>query len=67
MVPMFYRNANAALLVFDITKRESFESIKVWVNELKKNIQEKIVMFVVGNKIDLPNRQVSTPEMIHQC
>lgn len=64
MVPMFYRNANAALLVFDITKRESFDSIKVWVNELKKNIREKIVMFVVGNKIDLPDRQVSKSKTI---
>ncbi|KAI4467012.1 drab5-related [Holotrichia oblita] len=64
MVPMFYRNANAALLVFDITKRESFESIKVWVKELKKNIQERIVMFVVGNKIDLPDRQVSNEEAL---
>ncbi|GJQ82753.1 hypothetical protein Trydic_g19762 [Trypoxylus dichotomus] len=64
MVPMFYRNANAALLIFDITKRESFESVKLWVNELKKNIPEKIVMFVVGNKIDLPNRQVSNEEAL---
>ncbi|KRT85831.1 ADP ribosylation factor, partial [Oryctes borbonicus] len=64
MVPMFYRNANAALLIFDINKRESFDSIKIWVNELKKNIPEKIVMFVVGNKIDLPNRQVTKDEAL---
>lgn len=36
MVPMFYRNANAALLVFDISNQKSFCDIKCWVHELQK-------------------------------
>lgn len=34
MAPMYYRNANAALLVFDISKYNSFIEIKSWVQEL---------------------------------
>lgn len=63
MAPMFYRNANAALLVFDITSYDSFEKMKGWVQELHRNVDETIVLCVVGNKIDLQNeRKVSRDE-----
>lgn len=59
MTPMYYRHANAALLVFDITQPSTFESIKVWVKELQRNVEESLVICVVGNKIDLAEeRQV---------
>jgi Ras-related protein Rab-21 len=61
MAPMFYRNANAALIVFDITSAQTFESMQGWVLELKKNVDNPMVLCVVGNKIDLAkNRQVKT-------
>jgi GTPase SAR1 family protein len=61
MAPMFYRNANAALIVFDITSVQTFESMQGWVLELKKNVDNPMVLCVVGNKIDLAkNRQVKT-------
>ncbi|CAH0404348.1 unnamed protein product [Chilo suppressalis] len=53
MAPMYYRNANAALLVFDITSVASFNAIKGWVKELQSNVPEEMVMSVVGNKCDL--------------
>lgn len=60
MTPMYYRNANAALLVFDITQPSTFESIQSWVKELQKNVEEHLVICVVGNKIDLhEHRRVS--------
>merc|ERR1719403_350883 len=36
LVPMYYKGAQAALVVYDITDRESFENSKGWVNELQK-------------------------------
>lgn len=36
MAPMYYRNANAALLVFDISTYSTFTEVKVWVKELQK-------------------------------
>ncbi|XP_018568480.1 ras-related protein RHN1 [Anoplophora glabripennis] len=65
MAPMFYRNANAALLIFDITSSSSFESMKGWVQELKRNVDEPMVLCVVGNKIDLADkRQVTRDEAV---
>ncbi|KAI5638064.1 ras family domain-containing protein [Phthorimaea operculella] len=53
MAPMYYRNANAALLVFDISSAASFAAIKSWVKELQSNVPEPMVLALVGNKSDL--------------
>ncbi|GFN98035.1 ras-related protein rab-21 [Plakobranchus ocellatus] len=60
MAPMYYRKANAAMLVYDITSLDSFYDIKDWVKELKKNVDTPIVLCLLGNKSDLENgRKVS--------
>ncbi|CAD0206731.1 unnamed protein product [Chrysodeixis includens] len=66
MAPMYYRNANAALLVFDITSVNSFQAIKGWVKELQSNVPEAMVLSVVGNKSDLEDlRAVQASEAAH--
>ncbi|XP_046682635.1 ras-related protein Rab-31 [Homalodisca vitripennis] len=57
MAPMYYRNANAALLVFDITHYYTFTSIKSWVKELQRNVEEPLVLCIVGNKTDLEHQR----------
>uniref|UniRef100_H2YIX8 Uncharacterized protein n=1 Tax=Ciona savignyi TaxID=51511 RepID=H2YIX8_CIOSA len=53
MIPMYYRNSKAALIVFDITNSASFLAAQKWATELHQHIEEKLVLFVVGNKADL--------------
>ncbi|CAH0717067.1 unnamed protein product, partial [Brenthis ino] len=60
MAPMYYRNANAALLVFDITSANSFASIKSWVKELQSNVPEAMILSLVGNKSDLESHRAVT-------
>ncbi|EFO27861.2 Ras family protein [Loa loa] len=55
MLPMYLRNAVAAVIVYDITDRESFQEIKKWVNEVKRGSTVPVSLFVVGNKLDLEN------------
>ena len=40
MAPMYYRNASAAMLVYDVTNSKSFEDIRGWVTELQSNTEE---------------------------
>lgn len=54
----FYCNSNAALIVFDLSIKESFEKIDYWVKEVKKYTREDIILILIGNKSDL-ERQVS--------
>ncbi|CAG8474464.1 6096_t:CDS:10 [Acaulospora morrowiae] len=59
MAPMYYRGANAAILVYDITSDESFRDMNSWVEELRKNMTEDLIIHVVGNKLDLaPSHRV---------
>ncbi|XP_008549867.1 uncharacterized protein LOC103572851 [Microplitis demolitor] len=63
MAPMYYRNANAALLVFDITQYNTFTAVKSWVTELQRNVEGPMVLVVVGNKNDLlDQRKVDSEE-----
>lgn len=64
LAPMYYRNANAALCVYDITSRASFNKAQDWIKELKKQAPEGIVISLVGNKADLADaREVDESEV----
>jgi len=59
----YYKGAKGALLVFDVTRRETFDSINKWVPELKQSGDKDVTIILVGNKSDLvQERQVSTEE-----
>lgn len=51
----YYRSAVGALLVYDITKGESFNHVPRWLEELKIHADTNIVVMLVGNKCDLNN------------
>lgn len=51
----YYRGGVGALLVYDISKRSSFESVERWLAELRQYADKKIVPLLVGNKSDLSN------------
>lgn len=53
LAPMYYRNAQAALVVYDLTKPASLIKAKHWVAELQRQASPGIVIALVGNKLDL--------------
>ncbi|CAO3619454.1 unnamed protein product [Cunninghamella echinulata] len=60
MTSLYYRGAQAAILVYDITSNESLNEIQSWVEELKKNTPDDLIIYVVGNKLDRASeREVS--------
>lgn len=50
---MYYRNAQAAVVVYDITKGASLDKAKSWVKELQRQANPNIVIALAGNKLDL--------------
>ncbi|KAL8262450.1 hypothetical protein R6Q59_023799 [Mikania micrantha] len=59
----YYRGAVGAMLVYDITKRQSFDHIARWLEELRAHADDKIVIMLIGNKSDLDShREVSTED-----
>lgn len=57
-----YRNAVGALVVFDVTNRNSFNEVPRWFNDVRERSNENVVIGLIGNKIDLDRRAVSREE-----
>merc|ERR1719231_2078855 len=53
----YYRGAAGALLVYDITRRETFEHLARWLEEARANANANMVVFLIGNKSDLEARR----------
>lgn len=59
----YYRGACGALLVYDVTNRESFTHLQSWLEDAKANANTAIVIMLIGNKCDLDSaRQVTREE-----
>lgn len=59
----YYRGAVGALLVYDITKRQTFDNVQRWLRELRDHADSNIVIMLAGNKTDLNHlRSVSAED-----
>jgi len=57
LAPMYYRGAQAAIVVYDITSYDSFDRAKKWVKELQRQGNPNIVIALAGNKVDLAQKR----------
>ncbi|KAK3428504.1 ras-related protein RABA3 [Eucalyptus grandis] len=57
----YYRGALGAMLVYDITKRQSFDHLAKWVEELRAHANHSIVIMLIGNKADLAGDMRAVP------
>lgn len=63
LIPSYIRDAAAAVVVYDITRRVSFEGTKKWIEEVRSERGEDVKVVLVGNKSDLDTeREVPTAE-----
>ncbi|KAK0253009.1 hypothetical protein B0A54_09921 [Friedmanniomyces endolithicus] len=56
----YFRGASGALLVFDITRRTTFNSVTSWLHDLRQIAEDDIVVILVGNKSDLAPSSTAT-------
>ena len=62
MRQIFFKGSLGALVTYDITRRQSFDNLKTWINEARAE-SPRIMLMLAGNKIDLDDlRDVSTEE-----
>ena len=60
---MYYRNAQAALVVYDITNKKTFENTRKWVDDVRGERGNDVIIVLVGNKTDLNDkREVTTQQ-----
>ena len=54
----YYLDTQGVVLVFDLTNRETFEKVNVWLNDLKENVPTDYCVILVGNKSDIKERDI---------
>ena len=58
MTNLYYKDAQVAILTYDIKNENSFSSIQFWINELKFKVEnENMLLFLVGNKCDVNSNE----------
>jgi len=60
ITPVYFRSAMGVALVFDVTKIDTFNNVTYWLKVLSQTADDSILKVLVGNKIDLTPRKVST-------
>ena len=63
---MYYRNAAAAIVVYDITNEASFDILQEWIKELNRLGPADIVLAIAGNKCDLEDKREVRNNTVHQ-
>jgi len=58
----YYRGAAGALLVYDITRRETYNHLTRWLEEARQNANENMSIMLIGNKSDLQHRRAVSQE-----
>ena len=58
LAPVYYRGSKAAIIVFDVTNRESFNHLIDWINLYKENVDNNNPILIIGNKTDLINNRI---------
>ena len=59
----YYKGAHGIILIYDVTTRMTFDNVRNWINTIKEEVDDKVNVILVGNKIDNnDNRKVTTEE-----
>lgn len=58
----YFKGAHGILLVYDISDRETFENVSHWVQQIRENADDKVVLILVGNKCDREDARAVTKE-----
>ena len=54
---MYYRDAAAAIVCYDVTNERSFDSVSYWINEMKQKSTEEFCIAIAGNKADVDDEE----------
>ena len=66
LIPSYLKNADCIIIVYDITNKDSFNSLTNWLSDAKNNTIEGTIFVICGNKIDLKEKRVVTNEEINE-
>lgn len=66
LAPMYYRDARAAIITFDVTKRETLDEAREWLTELREHGLQDVMIVGAANKVDLTMERQLMPQEIEE-
>merc|ERR1711902_107415 len=57
LIPSYIRDSSVAVVVYSINDADSFRAVNKWVDEVRQERDEKVIIFIVGNKTDLDTQR----------
>lgn len=67
MTRIFYKNAIAVLVVFDLANPQTFDKCKLWVDDVYKNLNEPYLLYLLANKSDINDDIITKEQIINFC
>jgi len=64
LVPVYYRNAAIAIVVFDQTNHSTFVSVPSWIEDVQKNAGQDVILVLCGNKTDIEPKMVDSEKIL---
>jgi GTPase SAR1 family protein len=62
LIPNYIRDTSVAIIVYDVTNRSSFKSVQKWIDDVKNQRGEGVIVALLANKIDLEERDITEVE-----
>ena len=53
LVQGFYRNTSLALVVYDVNQKKTYDSLDIWIKDIRQHTEQELPIFIAGNKNDL--------------
>ena len=54
----YYRSSAAALVIFDLTRKETFRNVSRWVEDVRNNSNKDVILVLIGNKTDITEERM---------
>ena len=58
----YYKGANGIILIYDVTNSDTYENVENWISQIKEEASPNVVIYLVGNKIDMEDKRKVTTE-----
>ena len=62
----YFKNSNGVFIVFDLTNKDSIKRLNIWMKDINDNVGRDFFVFLIGNKIDVKDRDISISEEAKQ-
>ncbi|KAL1844516.1 hypothetical protein VTK73DRAFT_2378 [Phialemonium thermophilum] len=62
LIPSYIRDSSVAVVVYDVSNAKSFQNTRKWIDDVRAERGNDVIIVLVGNKTDLPNREVTTQQ-----